>query len=67
MSPQFWFTQYSREISILNNQYAILICNKKKKEKLSIKRKYPSVSHVSPNVENGSPIHWNGNPIQAHK
>ena len=31
-----------------------MICNKKK---LSIERKYPSVSHVSPNVEDGSPIH----------
>ena len=27
------------------------------KKKLSIKRKYPSVLHVSPNVEDGSPIH----------
>ena len=54
MSPQFWLTQYFRKTKILNNQYAILICNK---EKLSIKRKYPSVSHVSPNVEDGSPIH----------
>ena len=54
MSPQFWLTQFFRKTNIMNNQYAILICNKKK---LSIKRKYPSVSHVSPNVEDGSPIH----------
>ena len=31
MSPQLWLTQYSRKTNILNNQYAILICNKKKK------------------------------------
>ena len=49
MSPQFWFTQYSRKTIILNHQYAILICNEKKN--LSIERKYPSVLHVSPNVE----------------
>ena len=31
MSPQFWLTQYFRKTNILNNQYAILICNQKKK------------------------------------
>ena len=30
MSPQFWLTQNFRKINILNNQYAILICNQKK-------------------------------------
>jgi hypothetical protein len=54
MSPQFWLSQYFRKTNILNNQYAILIYNKKK---LSIERKYPSVLHVSPDVEDGSPIH----------
>ena len=49
-----WLTQYFGTTNILNNQYAMLICNKKK---LSIKRKYPSVLHVSPNVEFGTPIH----------
>ena len=29
MSPQFWLTQYFRKTNSLNNQYAILICNKK--------------------------------------
>ena len=53
MSPQFWVTKYFRKTYIMNNQYKILICNKKN---LSIKPKYPSVSHVSPNVEDGSPI-----------
>ena len=53
LSPQFWLTQYFRKTNILNNQYALLICNKKTK----IERKYPLVSHVSPNVGNGSPIH----------
>ena len=47
-----------------------MICNKKK---LSIKRKYPSVLHVSPNVEDGSPIHCinfkptNRNSIRASR
>jgi hypothetical protein len=54
MSPQFLLAQYFRKVNSLNNQYAILIYNKKK---LSIERKYPSVLHVSPNVEDGSPIH----------
>ena len=31
MSPQFWLTQYSRKTNILNNQYAILISNKKRR------------------------------------
>ena len=43
-----------RKTNILNNEYAILICYKKK---LSIEFKYPSVSHVSSNDEDGSPIH----------
>ena len=55
MSPQFWLTQYFRKTNILNNQYAILICNQKKLK--SIESNYPSVLHVSPNVEDGSPIH----------
>ena len=55
MSPQFWLTQYFRKTNILNNQYAILICNQKKL--ISIESNYPSVLHVSPNVEDGSPIH----------
>ena len=57
LSPQFWLTQYSRKNSILNNKYAILICNHKTQNKLSIESNYPSVLHVSPNVEDGSPIH----------
>ena len=28
MSPQFWLTQHFRKTNNLNNQYAILICNK---------------------------------------
>jgi len=43
-----WLTQYFRKLIFW------MICNKKK---LSIERKYPSVSHVSPNVEDGRPIH----------
>ena len=54
MSPPFGVTQYFRKTNIFSNQNTILIC---KKKKLSIKRKYPLVWHVSPNVEDGSPIH----------
>ena len=36
MSPQFWLTQYFRKTNILNNQYAILICNKKNTYQSSI-------------------------------
>ena len=54
MSTQFWLSHYFRKTNIFNNQYAILIYNKKK---LSIERNNPSVLHVSPNVEDGSPIH----------
>ena len=59
MSPQFWVTQYFRKkINILNDLDTILICNqKKKKKKLSIERKDPSVSHVSLTNEDGSLIH----------
>ena len=42
-----------RNFSIFNNQNTILICVRI----LSIKCKYPLVSHVSPNVEDASPIH----------
>ena len=68
MLPQFWLTQYVRKTNILNNQYAILICNQNKtKQNLSIERKYPSVLHVSPNVEHGSPIHCiNFKPTQRN-
>ena len=38
MSPQFWLTQYFRKTNILNNQYAILICNQKKKKEKTIIR-----------------------------
>ena len=65
ISPQLSLTQYLKKTNILKNQYAILICNKqtkqtkkkRKKENLSIERKYPLVLHVSRNVEDGSPIH----------
>ena len=36
MSPQFRLTQYSRKTNILNHQYAILICNKKKTYQSSV-------------------------------
>ena len=51
MSPQFWLAQYLRKILICNQQ------KEKKRKKISIEHKYPSVLHVSPNVEDGSPIH----------
>ena len=60
MLSQFWRKQYFRKTNISINQYAILICNQKKrkeKKKLSIERKYHAVLHVSPNLEDGSPIH----------
>ena len=57
ISPQFWLTQYFRKINILNNQYAILICNPNIYIYISVERTYPSVLHVSPNVDDGSPIH----------
>jgi hypothetical protein len=59
-----WLTQYFRKLIFW------MICNKKK---LSIERKYPSVSHVSPNVEDGRPIHCihfkptKGNPHKSIK
>ena len=52
MSSQFWLTQYFWKTNILSNQYAIVT-----KKNLSIKRKDPSILHVSPNVEDGSAIH----------
>ena len=36
MSPQFWLTLYFRTTNNLNNQYAILICNKKKNYQSSV-------------------------------
>ena len=36
MSPQCWLTQYFSKTNILNNQYAILICNPKKTHQSSI-------------------------------
>jgi hypothetical protein len=39
--------------NILENKFSEWFVTKK----LSIERKYPSVSHVSPNVEDGRPIH----------